>query len=89
MIIGCGRYRTFCFSRCTLVDWVIFLHFICLRPKGAAFGPASFDFDFRHHRHHFIWSFDLSIDFKSTSATRSGEGLYVTFNCWIGMPGEQ
>ena len=43
MVIGCGSKRILCFSRCTLVDRVKILHFICLRPKGAAFGPASFD----------------------------------------------
>ena len=31
----------------------------------------------------------MSIDFESTSTTRSGEKPYATFNCWMGTPGGQ
>ena len=29
----------------------------------------------------------MSIDFESTSTTRSGERLHASFNCWMGTPG--
>lgn len=32
---------------------------------------------------------DLSIGFKSVSATGGGEKQHATFDCWIGTPGGQ
>ena len=43
--IGCWWSGILYFSRCMIDDRQI-LNSLCLRPKGAAFGPASFDFDF-------------------------------------------
>ena len=37
----------------------------------------------RYHFNNCTWSFDMSIDFESTSTTRSGEKPYATFNCWM------
>ena len=66
----------FVFSRCTLSSWSgKILHFICLRPKGAAFGPASFDLTWLARERPMVGS----LPSPSPPAARSGPGADGSF----------